>query len=130
RAATIVICTHLDQFLEEKRGSLAELQEWARDTNKLLRADYPAAGVCGVLLANCKDQKGTRTAVLNAIVEVGKAVLAGRKVPKFMEDLHKSFNDDKARQLRPAWALHSEAVQLLAKEGLADSSAALFALES
>lgn len=47
RAATIVICTHLDQFLEEKRGTPAELQEWARDTNKLLRTDYPVAGVCG-----------------------------------------------------------------------------------
>lgn len=129
RAATIIVCTHRDQFLDEKRGTLGELQEWARETELKMRKDYPMAGVCGVLLLNCKDQKGARKELLGAMVSVGQQVLRDRTVPKYTEDAHRSFNTEAARKRRPAWATKADAVSLLSREGLGEGSAS-FALEA
>ena len=125
RAATLIVCTHLDQFLDEKRGTVEDLQHWARATQKKMRECYPSAGVCGVLLANCKDQKATRKLLLT----VGKSVLADRTVPEYMEAVHATFTNQSARHARPAWATQADTISLLTKEGIGEGSAT-FALEA
>lgn len=120
--ATILVFTHVDVFLKRKGTSETALRAWVEQTRKEMAADYIAAGVADALLLNCTSQKRTRAYAKLAFRTVGAKLLAGRSVPKYIENLHAMWSAQRAN--REPWLPKDRALVYMQDHGFHGSSAA------
>lgn len=115
RVRTVLVATHLDQFLARNRNSSKGqlMNDWAKPFGRQLQRDYPAAGLSTeILLLDATDQAKTRQVLMAALRSQAQRLLRNLTVPKWMQDLHNSWQ--RGHDKRPHWLSYEQALQAVA----------------